>query len=217
MDEKNLPPRRRIDIEDIIGFVKHALISAPGSFEAVANGPVEGAGWCADRMPESWIIAILMQTLHREGLSALPEVRIRHDAEYFESGGQRLDPVRHFPALYQAGAKIDLFVGDESELSSDLIRLRAILEVKGPKSNWQQFHADLDRLRQIRKVAKGKEQAAIFAYVTCPLSKAERELDGRKLEESMGLELTDFQILKCSCKTIEPDRFPLVYIHAVKD
>lgn len=53
--------------------------------------------------------------------------------------------------------------------------MRAALEVKGPKSSWQQFRTDIERLRQIRKVMNGKDQAAVFVYVTCPLSKAERE------------------------------------------
>lgn len=36
-----------MDIEEIIGVLERALVSAPASFEAVANGPVEGANWCA--------------------------------------------------------------------------------------------------------------------------------------------------------------------------
>lgn len=206
-----------LDTDEIISILEKALASAASSFEAVANGPVQGADWCADRMPESWIIAILMQAFHAHGLSALPEVRIRHDAQFFESGGHPFDPEKHFPELHRAGAKIDLFVGDRSELSPEIIHLRVALEVKGPKSNWQQFRADLERLRQIRNVANGKDQAAIFAYVTCPLSEAEQELDGRKLEESTGLKLRDdFEILNCSCRHMDAGTRVLAYIHAIK-
>lgn len=144
-------------------------------------------------------------------------MRIRHDAEFFESGGRRVDPKRCFPELHEAGAKIDLFIGDRSELSSDLIRLRAALEVKGPKSSWQQFRADIERLRQIRRVMNGKDQAAVFVYVTCPLSKEERKQDGWKLEESTGLRLLDFKILDCSSPNMEPDRRVFAYIHVITD
>jgi hypothetical protein len=205
-----------MEVKEIINIMEHALVSAPGTFEAIANGPVEGVNWCADRMPESWITAALMQAAHGHGLAALPEVRIRHDVPYFESCGRSLRP-EDFPLLAEAGAKIDIFLGDRSSVPG-LIRLRVAIEVKGPKSNWGQFHTDLERLREIRKVVSGEDQAVVFAYVTCPMLDDERQQHDRKLEDVTGLKLANFKVLPSLRRSLEEDgvvRRTLVYIHVL--
>jgi hypothetical protein len=201
-------------INQIINLIEHALVSAPGSFEAAANGPVEGVNWGSDRMPESWIAAILMQAAHEQGLASLPEVRIKHDVQYFESGGRALSP-EDFPGLTAGGAKIDLFIGNRSSLPG-LMRLRVALELKGPKSNWQQFHSDLQRLRQIQQVVSGEDQAQVFAYITCPLLNEEREKHDRDLEHSTGLKLSDFKVLESLCGSIYTGRRAYVFMHLVR-
>lgn len=150
-----------MDTSALVSLFENALLSAPGAFEDAASP------WRTDRMPESWLTYMIMQEASRQGLAVFPEVRIRHDVQVFLSGGQILSPEK-FPDLAKAGAKIDLFVGERMPKGS-AIPLRAALELKGPKSNWNAFRSDIDRLRQIRSVANGNDQVVVFAYVTCPL------------------------------------------------
>lgn len=199
-------------IDQIINLIEHALVSAAGSFETAANGLVEGVNWCADRMPESWIVSVLMRAAQEQGLAAFPEVRIKQDVEYFESGGQILRP-EYFPNLLKGTAKIDLFLGDQSLLSGRM-RLRVALELKGPKSNWQHFHADLERLREIKKKVNGEDQAVIFAYLTCPLLDGDQQKnEERKLEISTDLELKDFTVLRSLRNNIGTDGRKCVFVY----
>src|SRR5712664_1307752 len=156
-----------MELDSIIDRVEQTLVASATSFEAAAN-------WSADRMPESWIVACLMQACQEIGIAAMPEVRARHDLERFESGGKAIT-LENVPDL-KAGAKIDLFLAEQSALPGKL-RLRVAMEIKGPKSPWEQFHLDIDRLRQLGSVISSNDQASIFAYVSCPLLETEREED----------------------------------------
>jgi hypothetical protein len=123
---------------------------------------------------------------------------------------------KDFPDL--GGAKrIDLFLGDRSSLPG-LIRLRVVLELKGPKSAWPGFLDDLARLRQIKQVVSGEEQAAVFAYLTCPLLDGEREKHDRQLEKWTNLKLSDFKVLDClrNCVATDGVRRASVYIHILR-
>jgi hypothetical protein len=205
-----------MELDQIIDMVELALITSPTSFEDAANGSVKGADWCADRMPESWIIACLMKAAQEKGIAAVPEVRIRHDIQYFESGGESIRPER-MPDLQRGGAKIDLLLGDESSLNGH-IHLRVALEIKGPKSNWQQFQTDISRLRQLKAVVNGGDQALIFAYVTCPLLVTERERDAKQLEQYTGLNLSQFRVSSALRDSPAPDgaRRSYVFMHIIR-
>ena len=205
-----------MELDKIIDFIEQALIIAPISFEAAANGEIRGTEWCADRMPESWIVAQVMQAAHHYGIAAVPEVRIRHDIEYFVSDGKRIQP-DSLPNLKKGGAKIDLILGDESHFPGYL-HLRVALEIKGPKSSWQQFRNDIERLRELHAVASEEGQAMVFAYVTCPLLDSEIDSDAKLLEQSTGIALSKFRIrvaAQDSCATNGKYRCR-IYMHIMR-
>jgi hypothetical protein len=157
-----------------------------------------------------------MQAAQRVGIAAVPEVRVRHDIEYFETGGGSIHPDT-LPGLKKGGAKIDLVLGDKSRLPGHL-HLRVALEIKGPKSNWRQFRGGIDRLRELHSVASEEDQAMIFAYVACPLLDAEREADAKLLEQSTGLALSQFRVSSAaqdSCATNGKYRSH-VYMHVMR-
>ena len=80
-----------------------------------------------------------MNAMHEKKLAALPEVRINKDLCYFEVNGKKLNP-ENFPTL--KGAKIDLFIGDKSEIPKAM-KLRTVLEIKSTNSNWGSFLSDI--------------------------------------------------------------------------
>jgi len=193
-----------MELDSIIDMLRQTLAASPTSFEAAAN-------WSADRMPESWIVACLMQACQEVGIAAMPEVRARHDLERFESGGKVIT-LENVPAL-KAGAKIDLFLGEQSSLPGKL-RLRVAMEIKGPKSPWEQFHLDIERLRHFRSVISSKDQAVIFAYVSCPLLETEREEDARKLVQHTRMKLSQFRVSSARQST-DGARRARVYMHII--
>ncbi len=180
-----------MEISDILNIIENSLMSAPTYFESVANGRAVDVNWTSDRMPESWIVMLLMQDLHRHGLAAFPEVQINHDLQYFESNGQSLQS-ETLPDL--KGAKIDLFVCDRSSIVGNL-QLRVAVEIKGPKSKWGSLKADIDRLKALKVVAAGADQKFLFAYVSCPISFAAKESHDKQLVQATGLELHNFKVL----------------------
>lgn len=200
-------------IQELIELIQTSLASAPGYFEAAANGTVKDAYWCADRMPESWLVAILMQDLHKQGIGAIPEVQINHDVQWFTSGREAMR-AEDFPGL--KNAKIDLFIADESE-KPDSMRLRIALELKGPKSNWQSLRGDLDRLEHMKRVLKGEDQAFVFAYVSQPMQESEILQHDQRLEKETGLKITDFKIRRALRKSLsrEGESYSYVYLHVV--
>ena len=102
-------------------------------------------------------------------------------------------------------------------LQTGHLHLRAALEIKGPKSNCQQFRGDIDRLLELRTVVYEEDQAMIFAYVTCPLRDTEREADAELVEQSTGLTLSQFRIrsaVQDSCPT-NGKRRSHIYMHII--
>jgi hypothetical protein len=200
-------------ISELINIIHTSLAKAPGYFESAANGTVKDAYWCAERMPESWMAAVLMQDLQEQGIGAIPEVRINHDIQWFMSGGKVMN-AEDFPDL--KNAKIDLFAADESE-QPGFMRLRIAVELKGPKSNWQQLIDDLNRLRHMKKVVNGDDQALVFAYVSCPMLDSELPQHDQKFEKETGLKLADYNIKRALRKSLsrDGDRYSYVYLHVV--
>jgi hypothetical protein len=130
-----------MELSQILSTIEQALVASPTSYEAVANGPVKGVNWDASYMPESWVVACIMQSLHRKDVAAVPEVSLRHDLQSFESGGRVLT-ADDVPDLKKRGAKVDLIIGEKSSVP-EAMRLRVVIEIKGPRSNWQQFQSDI--------------------------------------------------------------------------
>lgn len=180
-------------LDQIIDAIELGLISSPTSFEAVANGGVTGVDWGADRMPESWVVASVMQEVQKIGIAAVPEVKIKDQIGWFETGGAGID-ANQLPNLKQGGAKIDLVLGDKSPIDGKRLHFRVAIEIKGPKSNWQQFRGDIDRIHELQSILHDEEQAVIFAYVTCPLTVEGQEAEAKKLAHCTGLELAQFRI-----------------------
>lgn len=180
-----------MDTIDIVRIIESSLISTPSYFESVANGRSVDVNWTSDRMPESWIVMLLMQDIHRHGLAAFPEVRINHDLEYFESEGVALNS-NNLSDL--SGAKIDLFVCDRSPIFGKL-QLRVALEIKGPKSNWNSLKADILRLQALKEATNGTSHAFLFIYVSCPLSMQAKESHDKNLEQATGVNLSEFKVI----------------------
>jgi hypothetical protein len=197
-------------LAQILSTIEKALVASPTSYEAIANGSVKGVNWDASYMPESWIVASIMRALHEKNMAAVPEVNVRNDLESFESGGKRLT-ANEVPNLKKRGARIDLIIAEKSSVL-DAMRLRVVVEIKGPQSNWQQFQSDIDRLRHFRKVLASDDQAVVFAYVSGPLTKSEYEKELHDLLQATSLQLSEFKISTASKKSMRPDRGSKSYI-----
>lgn len=193
-------------------ILEHSLVSAANYFEAVANGKTTDVNWGADRMPESWVASLLMQEFHRNGLAAFPEVRADHDFEYFESNGVSLKNEGNLLGR----AKIDLFVADTSK--NGVMRFMAAIELKGPKSNWNQFQHDIERLKEIKKIVSSDDCSFVFAYITCPLLNGEKQKEELALKEKTGIDLSQFKILSSLCDSVDTTggaRRSYIYIYYV--
>lgn len=175
--------------DEIIEIIKQTLTQSPVDFESVANGNTGYDGLYAERMPEFWVVALLMKRLHTQGLAAFPEVQINHDLNNFWINGAELNP-KCFEKL--KGAKIDLFIADSSSNSGHL-QLRVVMELKGPKSNWEGFERDLFRLKEFQKgIVNDPSVTFVFAYVTSQLNEKEIEKETNKYKEKTKLEETQF-------------------------
>ena len=184
----------------ILSTVEQTLINAASKFERVANGSAGSMDWAAFRMPEFWIVALLMQDLHAIGIAAFPEVRIPDDLDEtgtgILSGGQRMTSARYRSIL---GCKIDLFALDQRDVDDPPV-LRAALEVKGPKSNFSEFRRDIERLEALTDDS-GDDQQFIFAYATAPLTGPEAEKEEsvvRKAVEGGSAKGWHFKTLRCT-------------------
>jgi len=211
-----------IPIGQIIEIAKHGLVSSATSFEAIANGRVPMTAWGADRMPEAWILASMMRAAHDNQFAAIPEVRIRHDMPWFTTGQgeaeRRLEP-DDFPALRDAGAKIDLILGEESAIP-DCTRVRLAMEIKGPKANWDAFARDLHRLQHLRQVINRQDEAVVFAYVTCPLTPAQQAAELATACRLMQLQPQDFVVVPALRFSVyannqQPDVRSYVFLHVL--
>lgn len=184
----------------ILNAIESTLINAASKFELVANGPLGTMDWAASRMPEYWIVALVMQSLQEIGVAAFPEVRIPDDLDEsgagILSGGQRMATAR-YPSLQ--GNKIDLFALDHSAVDGAPV-LRAALEIKGPKSNFRDFPGDIRRLEALAD-GRGDDQRFVFAYASGPLSPREAEQEEsvvrRAVEGGMAKDWR-FKAIRCA-------------------
>jgi hypothetical protein len=203
-------------LDEILNLIEGALIAAPRSFENVANGTSEEVLVGAERMPESWAVASVMNAVRAHGLAAVPEVRVNADLDVFESGGRILSP-ESVPTLLKNHAKVDLFIGEPSR-SGSRIKLRVALEIKGPLSNWRDFPKDFDRVRELGNILREKGQAAVFAYVTAPLCETERESEAEKLAKKGNLPRTAFRVksVPAPASSQGPARHVSVYMYVTR-
>lgn len=163
---------------DIVNFVTRTLLRCSRDFERTANAGGTDGLWCSDRMPESWILVALMCAAAKRGLSAFPEARASHDFEFCKSEGNTSWASGEVAEELKR-RKIDLLLGEASSVGpkTKKMRVQAALELKGPKSDWDSFTKDANRLRKLAPFFRNKNQVRILGYVSPPLSdeKMERE------------------------------------------
>ena len=199
---------------DIVNIITHALRSAPGSFESVANGSAQDVKWGADYMPEYWIVCTIMKAIHEQGLAALPELNISRDVHYFEVNGKELN-FKDFDESVLKGAKIDLFIGEKSE-NQNHMKLRAVLEIKGKNSAWDRFANDLNRLKKIKQALRCDEVVVMFAYVTAPVDEKGRIKEEKDLLKHTGRDIKDFSVESAYTSSIyESGMRSYIYKHEV--
>lgn len=204
-------------LDRLLETIESTLITCPGSFENVANGGTyKNKTWHADRMPESWIVACLMNSASEVGLAAIPEVRAKHDINAFKSGGGAIQS-ESLPGLSRVNAKIDLVLAEHSK-TNDEMNIRVAMEVKGPKSNWNEFKADIDRIAELSRVMVSDEQAAVFVYVTAPLSEREQREEYLQLIKSTGRAESEFRVSKCRNEDANDGvtRCSYAYMHVIR-
>ncbi|MBI3793520.1 MAG: hypothetical protein HY280_02175 [Nitrospinae bacterium] len=200
--------------DEINELVGKALATAPCLFEAVVNCSMEVPKIMSDRMPESWMQAVLMREVFKHGLWGFPEVRINHDLGYFESGGKKLAP-EFFPSL--KNKKIDLFIGDASSSLPGHMRLRAIVELKGHNCTWDSIRSDIERLRALKSKINGADQTVIFAYASEPLTKKEKEDHDSKVAKNTKTSISDFEIFPAGKNSlVEDNGRAYIYLYVVK-
>lgn len=214
-----------IPLDQVIAIIQSGLVQSASSFEASANGRTPTPGWGADRMPESWIAACIMRVAHENQLAAVPEVRINpnpdnDDIHWFTTGQgeqeRRLTP-QDFPNLmvgHARHARIDLVIADVSAIP-ECMRVRAAMEIKGPKANWAVFPPDLARCQELRTVINDDDQAVLFVYVTCPLTPAEHAAGLVTMCNRLGLQPQDVTVIPALRDSIYQGRRSYVYIHVL--
>ncbi len=177
----------RMNINVLIAVIEAALQHAPVKFEQLS-------GITSWHMPESFIVSSLMTAIGEVGLLGVPEVPIKNNRlSYFVSGGKQLNQ-GGIPNGMTGREKIDLFIG-EKLTTTGRIPLRAILEIKGSQSNWPAFVKDIDRLKKLSTLLRDKDQFAMFAYVTAPLTTTEQGNDFNAFINATGLKASQVKIL----------------------
>jgi hypothetical protein len=181
----------------IMDFVKDALLKAPIRFEEAANSSLRKVDWKADRMPESWILSEVMNAARQIGIAAIPEVRANHDFQHCDGSANSFSTI----AAALSGMKIDLFLGELGSNPEKML-VRAALEIKGPKSTWNAFRSDIARLKILSTCLNGENDITIFAYVTPPLTEVELRNEELRFREETRLPRKKYAVLRA----VKPSR-----------
>jgi hypothetical protein len=80
-------------------------------------------------------------------------------------------------------------------------------------SNWEAFGKDIDRVRELRNVLPGEDQAAVFAYVTAPLTQEEQVNDAERLSKETRLPLPAFSVTSAPMRPSRPSAVRRVYVY----
>jgi hypothetical protein len=83
--------------------------------------------------------------------------------------------------------KVDLAVYDQAPFPDDA-DLRCIIEIKGCKSAWTDFHKDCGRIRQILSETEGKVEFGLFVYVSGLMNSAALKDDFSRFYEITGFD-----------------------------
>jgi hypothetical protein len=191
--------REQLHQSRIISLVWQALLECPIAFERIANGNGDIGFWAADRMPESWVLAHLMQAACQEGYAAFPEARGEDDLKECVTSSGYIE----CPGQYR-GKRLDLVIGQiEPDQGDTFMRVYAAIELKAPKSKWQDFRKDLERLRALRSCAPN--ELLIFAYVCGPKTDAEFVKEQQLFEVETGVTKEQYEVRPCEQPSVRPE------------